>query len=69
MKKKITLNKKLFLNKATVVALNQQQQLTLDGGRPWTFDAGCGGTFDATCATVRPGEQHCRFCENETINC
>jgi hypothetical protein len=44
-KKKLSLNKKLFLDKATVITLNAAKQSALAGGRGYTQAANC-NTWD-----------------------
>lgn len=56
MKKKTTLNKKLFLNKTIVANLSQDQLQQLLGG------AVIRTTRQDTCATIPPGGRVCQQC-------
>jgi hypothetical protein len=62
-KKKISLNKKLFLDKAVIASLNQRQQQLLAGGlRPKTMTC---FTFLDTCETFPADAQICFACNTQ----
>ncbi|MCW3465556.1 class I lanthipeptide [Chitinophaga nivalis] len=61
-KKEIVLDKKLFLNKASIASLSNTQQRFLEGGLPETIDHRC-FTWKTTCATIPPGQRICRMCD------
>ncbi|MCW3465563.1 class I lanthipeptide [Chitinophaga nivalis] len=65
-KKKMQLDRKLFLHKSTIAALNKEQQLLLEGGvdRP-TRPPLC-GTINNTCPTRPVGQVACRPCFEPT---
>jgi len=64
-KRKIPLEKKLSLNKATVALLNSTQQDRIAGGLPpLTLGTLCQNTQNATCATIPPGRQYCVLCDD-----
>jgi hypothetical protein len=63
-KKNLQLEKKLTLNKETLINLSQEQLGSLAGGAPVTRVT-CAREC-VTFATIRPGEQFCRPCEATT---
>lgn len=62
-KKSINLERKLFLNKGIVAALNAEEQALLPGGNDLSLQYGC-VTQDGrnTCATFPPMGENCIFC-------
>lgn len=65
-KKKVSLQRKLELNKETIASLNAAHQSAVVGGLPpLTRDVRCIITNDGsdTCATIPPGQINCVFCQ------
>ncbi|MCW3465554.1 class I lanthipeptide [Chitinophaga nivalis] len=64
-KKKIVLDRKLLLSKATIANLGKSQQTALAGGtgpsEMCSYGITCFGGGD-TCATFQQGSPDCRFC-------
>jgi hypothetical protein len=62
-KRKISLEKKLSLNKETIAALNAQQQAVIAGGLPpRTLWSDCLNTKSETCVTIPPNQNACIAC-------
>jgi len=70
MKKKMELNKRLFLNKSTIASLTPAQQMEFMGGvaRPTTKGADCGTATDWQSLCICPPSQG-GACSYGTICC
>ncbi|NSL90913.1 hypothetical protein ECE50_029080 [Chitinophaga sp. Mgbs1] len=60
-KRKISIERKLSFNKATIASLNPAQQHHIEGGAPITFQINC-QTRQVTCQTIPYTERLCRPC-------
>ncbi|MBV8253003.1 MAG: class I lanthipeptide [Chitinophaga sp.] len=62
-KKKVSLEKKLTLNKEAIASLNAAQQDVIAGGNAfYTRQFTCTVTYQETCQTIPPGEMDCVIC-------
>ncbi|NIG54999.1 class I lanthipeptide [Chitinophaga sp. Cy-1792] len=61
-KRKLSLEKKLSLNKETVTTLTASNQQQLAGGKALTLLPNCAYTAAETCVTIPPGQMYCIAC-------